>query len=431
MKILNQLNYFKCINNCIFIFFIFPLTGCQQIIRNSSDPEFRLSLSVSPYTELMFMDGYYFKDGENTAHSVEELQKMYMHHGSTEVYARFATKRNINEDKGGIRSHSQGLRRARLAKELNLPFNPEIGLFENYSDVRGQESPDFSDFPEIIVPGEWTSLNLDQMQSILYDYGVLFAKDVLSTGVTVNIWDIGNEVEFGVAGVAINIGLVKDYKAPDTIDPEIGRMNVTDFFHMPGDKMIAWLQQHIWQYTAKLFKAVSDGIKTVDPDARFSTHVSGIPATNPELAVAFFKAMNEGGYYPDELGMSYMPTNTEGKTFMDFQKTVTKLYQELGKKVFIAELGYPAGIMTGTFPWNAALEGYPLTDDGQAAFIRDLVYWGYESNMLSGIRPWAPDFLHPVWQPMSFFNVQNKEATARSGLFAAETALRQAKNSAE
>lgn len=41
--------------------------------------------------------------------------------------------------------------------------------------------------------------------------------------------------------------------------------------------------------------------------ARFSTHVSGITSTQPAMAVAFFKAMKEGGFPVDELLLSTWP----------------------------------------------------------------------------------------------------------------------------
>ena len=47
--------------------------------------------------------------------------------------------------------------------------------------------------------------------------------------------------------------------------------------------------------------------------------------------------------------------------------------------------------MSGVFPWNYAVPGYPQTPDGQARFIRELVAWGRSEGVLSGIRPWAPD----------------------------------------
>jgi hypothetical protein len=60
--------------------------------------------------------------------------------------------------------------------------------------------------------------------------------------------------------------------------------------------------------------------------------------------------------------------------------------------------------------------GYPLTPDGQARFVRDLVAWGTHDGVLSGIRPWAPDLALPGWAPMALFIRRESVATARPAL---------------
>ena len=163
---------------------------------------FRISLSVSPFTELLFKRGIVFTDGQVTARNAEELQRLYVRYGANEVYARIATTRSYRT---GFGDHSlnKGLERARLAKALNLPFNPELGLFNIYGDIRCQPSPDFSEYPELKVPGDWPALSLEQMLPALRSYGAIAAREILKTGVKVRIWDVGNEVEFGTAGIAV------------------------------------------------------------------------------------------------------------------------------------------------------------------------------------------------------------------------------------
>jgi hypothetical protein len=101
-------------------------------------------------------------------------------------------------------------------------------------------------------------------------------------------------------------------------------------------------------------------------------------------------------------------------------------HRELGRPVFIAEFGYPAARMGRAFAWNDAVDGYPLSPDGQARFIRDLVSWGIQSGVLSGIRPWAPELAAPGWGPMAFFMLDGKIATARPALNAIADAERSA-----
>ncbi|MFZ0821240.1 MAG: FG-GAP-like repeat-containing protein [Candidatus Acidiferrales bacterium] len=394
--------------------------------NRSPTSNFRISLSVSPFTELRLSSGITFTDGKFTASTPEELQRLFVTHGANEVYARIATTQKYRTGSGD-HSMDRGIERARMAAALNLPFNPELGLFNIYGDARCQPPPDFSDYPEIKLLGAWTSLTLDQMLAVFRLYGAAAARQILQTHVKVRIWDLGNEVEFGIAGVAVQPmpGACDDtaggpgwYKAPDTVDPAIGKMSIVALARMSEPNRIAWLQAHLWPHEAKILAAVADGIRSVDPHARFSTHVSGMSSVLPGQTVAFFKAMRDGGFAADELGVSYYPTssNSPRDRLQAFKEMSTAAQRELGRPVFIAEFGYPAATMGGVFSWNVAVNGYPLTPEGQANFIRDLVAWGIGAGVLSGIRPWAPDLAAPGWAPMSFFALDGKTATARPAL---------------
>jgi arabinogalactan endo-1,4-beta-galactosidase len=396
--------------------------------------DFRVSISVSPFTELLFRGGIVFTDGKLAAKNPEELQRLLASHGANEVYARIATTERYRIG-AGDHSMERGLERARMAKALDLPFNPELGLFNTYGDVRCQPAPDFSDYPEIKVPGPWTSLTIEQMVPILRSYGAAAARQILSTGVKVSIWDLGNEVEFGTAGVAVQpmpggcddtAGGPGWYKAPDKVDPAIGKTSVVELMKMPEAQRIAWLQSHLWPHEAKLLAAAADGVSSVDPHARFSTHVSGITSVLPTQAVAFFKAMRQGGFAPDELGASYYPTSSAYPLdrLQAFKDMATAAQRELGRPVFVTEFGYPAAKMESLFIWNDAVKGYPLSSEGQAAFVRDLVAWGTASGTLSGFRPWAPELAIPGWGPMSFFQLNGKTATARPALDAIAEGVR-------
>jgi len=329
---------------------------------------------------------------------------------------------------------ARALQRATVARSLRIPFNPELGLFHNYGDVRCQPAPDFHDYPDIRTSKPWQSLSLNEMIPVLREYGAAAARQILSTGVKVRIWDIGNEVEFGVAGVAVRPlpggcdnteGGPGWYRAPDAIDPAIGRTSAAELMGMPEPGRIAWLEAHLWPHEARMLAAVADGVRAVDPQARFSTHISGISAVLPAQAVAFYKAMKRGGFQADELGVSFYPTSSASPKdrLQAFKETATALHQELGRPVFIAEFAYPAAQMHGMFNWNDAVLGYPLSPQGQADFIRGLVAWGVHTGVLSGIRPWAPDIAGPGWGPMSMFERNRKTAVARPALSGIQNAL--------
>jgi arabinogalactan endo-1,4-beta-galactosidase len=328
----------------------------------------------------------------------------------------------------GDHTLQRGLERARLARKLDLPFNPELGLWRDYGDVQCQPAPDFADYPGIKVPeAPWTSLTLEQMLPVLRSYGALVAREILATGVKVNVWDIGNEVDFGIAGVATPpLGKACDetggagwYTPPDAIDPEIGKTPAVSLLQKPEAERIAWLQKHVWPPEARIFAAVAEGIRSVAPEARFSTHLSGIAAQLPATGVAFYRTMRDGGFLPDEIGFSFYPTSSPRppQRLEAFKTTIAAVRKALDRPVFVAEFGYPAARMTeGAFAnWNYAADKYPLTPEGQASFYRDFVRWA-ESAGVTGIRPWAPDLPMPGWEPFSFFKLAGKVATARPAL---------------
>ena len=410
----------------------FPRPAASGSAWPSAGPTpFRVAISVSPFTELLLSTGIVYTDGKATAKTVDELQKIFVAHGANEVYARIATSRAKTP---GFGDHSldRGLMRARLAKSLGLPFNPELGLFSAYGDVRCQPAPDFAEYPELKIPEVWTSLTIDQMLPILRSYGALVAKMILDTGVIVRIWDLGNEVDFGVAGVSpqpmpggcddLGAGS-RWYQPPDHLDREIGKMSVLALLKLPETERIEWLRTHVWPYEARIFAAVVEGVRSVDPAARFSTHVSGVLAIRPKEAESFFESMKDGGYLPDELGFSFYPTSGRepADRLQAFKETVTTVHAAFGRPVFIAEFAYPAAekpAQEGPFAsWNNALENYPLTPDGQAKILQDLASWGI-AHGVSGIRPWGPDTAIAGWSSFALFDLNGKTAIARPGLSA-------------
>jgi arabinogalactan endo-1,4-beta-galactosidase len=408
--------------------------GLGRSQQPAEPAEFRTSISVSPFAELVFRDGITFTDGKVTAKDPQELQALFIRHGANEVYARVSTAQRYLM---GVGDHSmdRALERAKMAKALRVPFNPELGLFNIYGDIRCQPPPDFSGYPNIRVPGAWTSLTLEQMIPVLRAYGALAARQILDTGATVRIWDLGNEVEFGTAGVAVRplptgcddtAGGPGWYRSPDAVDPAIGRMSAVELIKMAEAQRIDWLKAHLWPHEARLLAAVADGIRSIDPHARFSTHVSGVTSVLPRQAVAFYTAMRDGGFRPDELGMSDYPTSSDkpADRLQAFKDTAAAVQRELGRPVFVAEFGYPAAKMVRGFVWNHAVAGYPLSPEGQANFIRKLAAWGARSGVLSGIRVWAPDLAISGWGPMSLFELKGKMARARPALDAMGDALR-------
>ena len=115
---------------------------------------FRVSLSVSPVTEAV-VASVPLTDGPRRAATVGEVQRLFLRYGATEVFARVATRR-VAPSGDAEYGFARGIERARLARNLGLPLNPELGLWAVYGDIRSQPAPDFSDYPEIRLPRPWS-----------------------------------------------------------------------------------------------------------------------------------------------------------------------------------------------------------------------------------------------------------------------------------
>jgi len=399
--------------------------GDASADAGATTPPFRVALSVSPFTSILLRAGLRYDDGVGVATTLAELEAQLRRHGATEVYTRISTER-VEVGRGGEHSLDSALERAQIAVDMGLPLNPELALVGSYGDVSCQTPPDFTEYPDIVPPGAWETLTVDQMVPLLRAFAADVARELLATGVTVEVWDLGNEVDLGTAGVAPQPlpGACDDeaggpgwYRAPDAVDPAIGAQSVQALLTMSESARIAWLEMHVWPHVARLLAAAAEGVRSVVPGARIATHVSGVSAT-PLAAPAFYRAMAAGGLDLDVLGFSFYPSAGPGADRLGGMRTMVEaLGAELGKPVFMAEVAYPAGLVTtGAFAgWDVMLPGYPLDGDGQALFLRNVASWG-ASGALSGMRPWGPELAVTGWDPFALYTVTSTTARPRPGL---------------
>jgi arabinogalactan endo-1,4-beta-galactosidase len=381
-----------------------------------SGAQFRVGLSVSPLSERFQTEpGFWYSDGTREVRDLAGLQRLYIAHGATEVYARVATTRHTSAA-GNSGTLEQALAKARLAAELDLDFNPEFGLWETYGDIGGQPGAAFDQFPELGRVPPWETLTADQMEAVLRDYGAIVAAEVLATGARVVSWNIGNEVDFGVAGVGPRPPehRASAYRPPDRVDPEIGRMTVLGIGAMPVPDQVAWLREHVWPHQAKLLRGFAAGLRSVDPEARVSTHLAGVMGT--EFVLAFWTCMREEGYLPDTIGTSYYPSNNiNSLSFAEITEMMAAIQESFSRPVMIAEFGYPAEPMLAGSKfgdWNREIPGYAHSAADQARLLQDLTGWLLEHGG-AGIRPWAPEVVEPHWAPMALFDPEAGEDAPR------------------
>ncbi|WP_313072278.1 glycosyl hydrolase 53 family protein [Lacrimispora sp.] len=387
--------------------------------------DFRMALSVSPFSGGAFLDDYKYQAGEITATNREELEKLYIANGATEMYTRIATKRYPTEDNivygeedynANFHTLQQGLELCEMAAKLNIPINPEIMCAYTYMDMDKQQAPDFKEYPDIysLQHGKsWDELSIDEMCVVLEAYGKFVATEIIKTGCTVENWNIGNEANFGFAGVGIGL--------KTAVNPELEKISSWQKNILPylGN---SWLKKNLWNYNAVQMSAVAKGIteayKEMGVDSsniKFSTHIASV-VSSPKNATTYFNTLKENGFPISVAGISYYPSAPSAylNSTMLLKKIVTAINKECDLPVFIAEFSYPSGDVTGAYSgWDKVVKGYDFTQEGQAAMYQDTIAWG-KSHGVVGIRYWAPDFKD--WGSMSLFEYRDGGAGAKKAL---------------
>ena len=388
--------------------------------------DFRVSLSVMNHwedsTDILKYD-YTYTDGVRTANDMKSLQELYNYYGATEMYVRIATARYYPDESAEDYYHAkmhcleESKKVCALAAELGMPINVELGCFAAYSDAFESQYPDFSEYPEIDYPvysdgkaKEWKDMELEEICDVLYQYGKLVAGEIKELGCEVEYWDLGNETNYGFAGVMM------------PLESAVSKATSKNFFitYLKKNFGADWLAKNIWCYNGQMFAALADGIKEVYPEAKFSSHISTV-TWGPDYVVKYFKTLSENGYTVDQAGISYYPNATGVilDKIAQIKQIVLAVNRELGVNVMLAEYGYAneTGLASGTFSsWNNKVWGYELNDADGARFLSELIKWG-KNNGMAVIRPWACEL---DWaMPWFDFDPTTKVATAKTELFEA------------
>ena len=394
-----------------------------------TDEEYRNALSVSPFTARAFENGYTYEYDGKEITSVEELEQLYLDKGATEMYVRIATKRHTTEEditdgvsdpNANVHTFDQAMELCKVAAKLNVPINPEVMCAYTYMDMETQQAPRFEEYPEFyqLQHGkDWSELTLDEINVVLKAYGKFLATNILETGCTVNNWNLGNEANFGFAGVSLGL--------KTAVNPKLE--NVPDFarYVLPLFRP-SWLEKNIWKYNAQEFAAVKEGILEAYADkgldttgVKFSTHIATVVMT-PNACAKYFNCMKEYGYAVDTAGISFYPSapSMYKNSMILYKKTVQAINKKCHVPVFIGEFAYPSGEMSGAFAgWNKPVKGYPCTEEGQAAIYQDVVEWGKTHGVI-GVRYWAADY--EDWGTMGLFKFDNKHGIPKVGLMLEE-----------
>lgn len=223
-------------------------------------------------------------------------------------------------------------------------------------------------------PPEWAGLSEDAVAAKIEEHAKNVASYYKSLGLSIEVFEIGNETDFGLCGVQLG----DTVPVPPGVDP------VND---------PAWMRDNVWTLMAPMMKAAIRGVREVYPTSKILLHVAGFGYSNNNVAPkGFFQSMIDLGVQFDIAGLSYPYMHAGNAVPQPYFKQTEFLgtldfIANLGKAVQIVEFDYP-NASTGMI--HAAPAEYPFTPNGQAAFITD--FSAAVRGKVEAIHYWYPDW---------------------------------------
>ena len=220
----------------------------------------------------------------------------------------------------------------------------------------------------------WAGLTPTQLAAAVQQSAAATASYYQSLGLNIEVFEIGNEIDFGVCGIYMGTTV----PVPAGVDP----------VNTPS-----WMEENIWGPSAPLLKAAISGVLSVYPNAKILLHIQGFGYSRGNIAAySFFQSMVNLGVPFDIAGLSYPYMFSGGDVPQpyfaqaDFLTALDSI-AAVGKPIQIVEFDYPAvpdGITKTPSP------SYPFTPAGQANFVRDLA--NAVNGRVESLWYWAADY---------------------------------------
>ena len=241
----------------------------------------------------------------------------------------------------------------------------------------------------------WAGLTPTQLAAAVQQSAANTASYYQSLGLNIEVFEIGNEIDFGICGIQLGTS------AP--VPPGI------DWTTDPG-----WMQTNVWGPCAPLLQAAINGVKSVYPNAKILLHIAGFGYSPGNLLTsAFFQSMVNLGVPFDIAGLSY-PYMYSGNDVpqpyfaqADFLSALDSI-AAVGKPIQIVEFNYPAAPAGVT---KTPSPSYPFTPAGQASFIQDLA--NAVNGRLESLWYWYADYY------LGWPDAASNPSLVSSGLFSA------------
>ena len=237
-------------------------------------------------------------------------------------------------------------------------YGMKVSIDFHYSDFWADPSRQHA-------PKAWEGMEIEEKADALYAYTKDSLTQLLDAGVDVGMVQIGNEINYGMAGEIVQDNVITLLKAGSSAVREIS----------------------------------ADYGKNID----IVVHYTRITDKGGVLDLVSNLVDNEVDF--DMIGMSFYPF-WDGSIY-NMQRVLTLIQERYGKKVFLAETSYAYTLEDGDGSGNSfagtndVVDGYPASVEGQASMIHDICEAVNEVGGL-GVFYWEG-----TWIPVGDANADN------------------------
>jgi len=289
----------------------------------------------------------------------------------------------VKED--GPDSLPYAMNTATLVQEQGMKCSVTLFMSSDWSDIGKQPAPE----PWNTLY-DFSNLSLESKADIIRNYTKNTTHTLLNNGIDADLYEIGNEIDYGFCGIF--------------------EQNLTK------RENISWMRNTTWMQAASLLKAGMEGVRSVDPTAAFILHIAHWWDYN--FSAVFFATMLEHEVPLDYLGLSFYPSSGIFNITLAYQgigngtlsqalfrQTTERLADTFDRPLIISEYAYPStSLILGPFSsFNHAVDGFPLTKQGQKAWLRDFLSWADNHSFIAGTFYFSPEFHRLIWVSFCLF----------------------------
>ena len=228
------------------------------------------------------------------------------------------------------------------------------------------------------APPEWAGRSVAETAQLVDQYSFDITNYYLQHGLNIEVYDIGNEIDFGIL----------NFRPGDRIPIPPGTDITNDMTYM---------RENVWNIEAQLLQASINGVKRANPNAKIVLHASGVNVSRSNVFVkTFFKTMVDYGVQYDYAGLSNpynqngwsVPLYTTDCWFQRLQEIIDYC-ETLNKPVIFSEASYPHN-PNGTY--GNAMPDFPYTPTGQADWAREYLRFLSNQPNVRGFFWFYPDY---------------------------------------